>query len=606
MSFANYFTARAPAQLRRVALSIDLFPALRVLSGYNGRKLRADSQAALNVALLAFPQGLAYAMIAGLPISFGLFGSAIAGLVGAVFAGSRFVMLGPTNATAVLALSAFLASGATEAEMVFLVPLLLLLVGAMQIVAAYMNIGSLISYISRSVIVGYISAAAVLIIVNQIKNLAGIAVPDSATLIGVLSATVTRLHLAHWPTVGVAAGTAVAYLLLKRFTPRLPNVALALVASIGLGLLARHLGYPVAMLPSVPVSSFGLSVPDIDFGQINQLASAALALAFLGILEASSIGKSLAARAGDRLHTNQEIFALGMANLGCSFFGGMPASGSLTRSALASDSGSATSLASLFAGAICLALVFGLGGFLGYVPRAALAVVVVFVAISLINIRQIKFVIRATPTDAAVFAVTAGSALLFPLDIAIFVGAATSIVLFLSKAGEPELVEYVFTEEGQLAEMRSAGKRPRPEISIVHVEGSLFFGAAELLQEQIRRVCDDPNLRIIILRLKHAHHLDASAVLALEELVQFMRENGRGLIVSGARKEVYRVCKRTGLVDMIGRENFFVEWPQNPTLSTRNALKRAQQILGQKEASVSVFDDARAKQEKKDGKSGSP
>ncbi|MGH8020959.1 MAG: STAS domain-containing protein, partial [Opitutaceae bacterium] len=189
-------------------------------------------------------------------------------------------------------------------------------------------------------------------------------------------------------------------------------------------------------------------------------------------------------------------------------------------------------------------------------------------------------------------------ALLFPLDIAIFIGTATSIILFLDKAGEPELVEYIFTEEGQLAEMRSAGKRPLPEISIVHVEGSLFFGAAELLHEQIRRVCDDPNLRILILRLKHAHHLDASAILALEELVQFMRENGRGLIVSGARKEVYRICKRTGLVDMIGRENFFVEWPQNPTLSTRNALKRAQQILGQQKASVRVFDEMRVKQEK--------
>ncbi|MGH8017358.1 MAG: SulP family inorganic anion transporter, partial [Opitutaceae bacterium] len=412
MSFANYFRAQAPARLRRVALSIDLVPAVRVLSAYNMRKLRADSQAALNVALLAFPQGLAYAMIAGLPISFGLFGSAIAGLVGAIFAGSRFVAMGPTNATAVLTLSAFLAAGATEAGMVFLVPLLLLLVGAMQIGAAYMNIGSLISYISRSVIVGYISAAAVLIIVNQIKNLTGMTVPDSPTLIGVLSATVTRLHLAHWPTVAVAAGTAGAYLLLARFTPRLPNVALALVVSIGFGLLAKELGHPVAMLPSVPVSSFGFSVPDINFGQINQFASAALAIAFLGILEASSIGKSLAARAGDRLHTNQEIFALGMANIGCSFFGGMPASGSLTRSALAADSGSATSFTSLISGAICLALVFGLGGLLGYVPRAALAVVVVFVAISLINIRQIKFVTRATPTDAAVFTVTAGSALL--------------------------------------------------------------------------------------------------------------------------------------------------------------------------------------------------
>jgi sulfate permease, SulP family len=199
-------------------------------------------------------------------------------------------------------------------------------------------------------------------------------------------------------------------------------------------------------------------------------------------------------------------------------------------------------------------------------------------------VHQIRFVVRSTTIDAIVFFITAGTALVFPLDAAIFFGTAASIVLFLRQAGEPELIEYAFNAADQLAAVPLGEKRPLPEISIVHVEGSLFFGAAELLQEQVRRVCADPNLRIIILRLKHAHHLDASTVLALEELVLFMRENGRSLIVSGARKEVTRICRRTGLIDLIGRENFFIEWPTNPTLSTRHALRRAQQLLGRKDA----------------------
>jgi SulP family sulfate permease len=595
MSFANYFNSRAPRQLRRLFTSIDLLPIRFAVRAYNRQKLRGDARAALDVALLAFPQGLAYALIAGLPIAYGLFGSAFASIVGSFFAGSRFVVVGPTNATAVLTLSAFLAIGATEGEMAFLVPLLLLMVGAMQIAAAYLNIGSLIAYISRAVVVGYISAAAVLIMVNQIRNLLGIQVPDAPTLLMVLGGIVRALPETHWPTVAVSLATAATFLSLRRWTPKLPTAAITLLASMLFGLVARLLEHPVRMLPSVSASSFQVDLPQIDFAEINHLASAALAIAFLGILESASIGKSLAARAGERLHTNQEIFALGMANVGCSCLGGMPASGSLTRSALASASGAATPLASLYCGLLSLVLVFGLGMFLGHLPRAALAVVVVFVALSLINPRQIRFVVRATRADATVFAVTAGSALVFPLDTAIFIGAATSIVLFLEKAGEPELVEYTFTEDGQLAERRASEKRQLPEISIVHVEGSLFFGAAELLQEQIRRVCDDPNLRILVLRLKHAHHLDASAVLALEELVQFMRENGRGLIVSGARKEVFRICKRTGLLDLIGRDNFFVEWPQNPTLSTRNALKRAQQILGRKDATVRIFGEMRTK-----------
>ena len=130
------------------------------------------------------------------------------------------------------------------------------------------------------------------------------------------------------------------------------------------------------------------------------------------------------------------------------------------------------------------------------------------------------------------------------------------------------------------------------------MEGSLCFAAAELLQEQLRRVCDDPNLKIIILRLKNAHHLDASTILALEELIRFMREHDRHMIISGARKDVYRICKRTGLLDLIGRSNFFMEWPQNPTLSSRNALKRAQEILGSNDAEISIFGETVMKKSK--------
>lgn len=595
MSSVSRFIKYGPDRLRRLFSALDPFPARRTLRGYNGGKLRADLRAGLNVALLGIPQGMAYAMIAGLPISYGLFGTVAACLIGALFAGSRLVVPGPTNATAALLLSAFLASGATEYDKTLLLPLLLVMAGLMQVAAAWLRVGSLIAYISRSVIVGYVSAAAVLIIANQIQNLLGFRVPESATLIGMLRELLRSAGELHWPTVVVSAATAAVYLALGRFTPRLPNIAITLLAAAGLGFAATWLGRPVTMLPAVSASSWAPGLPALDFGNINQLASAALAIAFLSILETSSIAKSLAASTGERLNLNQEIFAMGMANVGCGFLGGTAASGSPTRSSLSVASGAATPAANIACALILLVFIVALGPLIGYVPRGALAVVIVLAALPLINLRQIRFVVRSTRADAAVFVVTGGAAILFPLDAAIFIGTATSLVLFLRKAGEPELTEYAFTPEGQLAAVSERQARPLPEISIVHVEGSLFFGAAELLQEQIRRAFEDPNLRILILRLKHAHHLDASAILALEELVQFMRENGRSVIVSGARKDVVRICKRTGLLDRIGRENFFPEWPQNPTVSTRNALKRAQQLLGQREAEVRVFGEVRMK-----------
>ena len=177
-----------------------------------------------------------------------------------------------------------------------------------------------------------------------------------------------------------------------------------------------------------------------------------------------------------------------------------------------------------------------------------------------------------------------------PLHVAIFSGIGLSVVLYLRKASRPSLVEYEYNQEGNLAE--SEGRtRQFPSISIVHVEGDLFFGAAELFRTQIQRTCADPNLRIIILRLKNARHLDATSVMALEELVDVLRSSGRDLIVSGAMKDVYRVLKDSGLVEVIGRDNIFPGSAANPNLSTRKALKRAQEILGGEEAEVRIYSD---------------
>jgi SulP family sulfate permease len=168
---------------------------------------------------------------------------------------------------------------------------------------------------------------------------------------------------------------------------------------------------------------------------------------------------------------------------------------------------------------------------------------------------------------------------------------AVSIILFLRKASAPTLVEYSFNEQGNLYEIETKDTRAHPSISIVHVEGELFFGAAELFRDQIRFVSEDPSLKVIILRLKNAYHLDATSVMALEELILYLREQKRHLIVSGARKEVYRVFLKSGLIDILGKENFFMGSSANPNVATRNALKRAQALLGDVKADVKIFYD---------------
>jgi SulP family sulfate permease len=269
----------------------------------------------------------------------------------------------------------------------------------------------------------------------------------------------------------------------------------------------------------------------------------------------------------------------------------MPASGSLTRSVLNFNSGSRTALSNVFAGVLCLAGVLSLGPLIGYIPRAALAVVVIGVGISLINKQQIRIVSKSTNTDALVFFLTLTAGLLFKLDFAIYLGTGTSIMLYLRKASTPELIEYTFNDQGDLTELKKKQDRADEHISIVHVEGELFFGAAELFRDQIRIVSEEPNLKVIILKMRNAHHLDATTMMALEELILYIRERGRRLIVSGARRDVYKVFKASGILSAVGRRNFFMDTPSNPNLSTAKALRRAQEILGQKSAEVRIYVD---------------
>jgi SulP family sulfate permease len=342
------------------------------------------------------------------------------------------------------------------------------------------------------------------------------------------------------------------------------------------------------------------------FADISALLSIAFAIAFLASLENTLMAKTLASKTGDRTDANQDMLAVGMANLGTAFAGGMPASGSLTRSMLNQESGALTRFSSLFSGlftlgfAILIAASVGWGvPLIDFVPKPGLAALVIVLSFSLFNPRNIRICLRSTTDDATVLVITFIATLLAPLHVAIFIGVAISITLFLRKASHPYLIEYEFSEAGELREMGEKRQRPIPAISIVHVEGDLFFGAAELFRTQIHRTAADPAIKVIILRLKNARHLDATSVMALEDLILFMRKKGLHLIVSGATREVYRVLKKSGILVTLqdgcdrktGESNIFLTNPRNPNLSTRAALKRAQQLLGTEKADIRIFYD---------------
>ena len=582
---------------------LDPFPLRHALRGYNANSFKGDLRGGTDGALLAVPQGIAFAVIAGLPLSYGITCSAVACIVGALLMSSRHSIYGPTNATAFMVAS-FFASYPHLSE-IEAMPMLVFLVGALLVLGAFFRVADLGQYISRSVVTAYLAGAGVQMIVHQTPTVLGLAANPTSltngetttrTLVGESLRVGSGLHLVSWTSLLLSGFTLACYRFIRRKRRQWPAMTITLVALGMLVALLQHWQVQVATYAEARFSWRNLLPVFPDFastqmaGQFSQLFGLAVALAFLAMLDNSSMARTLASKSGHNVDANQDMLSLGVANLACAYLSGMPCSHSLTRSVVNFESGAKTPLSAIISGVLCLIAALTVGPLVSYVPKAGLGMLVMCAAAGLFHRRQIRIALASTRSDAAVFLATFTATLLVPLHVAIFSGIGLSIVLYLRKASRPSLVEYEFNKEGVLAEAGDHA-RQHPSISIVHVEGDLFFGAAELFRTQIQRTCADANLRIIILRLKNARHLDATSVMALEELVETMRSSGRDLIVSGAMKDVYRVLKDSGLVEVIGRENIFPGSAANPNLATRKALKRAQQILGGQEADIHIYYD---------------
>ena len=574
--------------------SISPFPIAGQLKGYTRGKLASDFRAGFNVAVLSFPVNMAYALVAGLPISYGIFSGIVAAIIGLLLCNSVYLTFGPSNATAVMLLSSFAAGGiATEAARAAALPNILLLVGIIMILISIFKLTFLISYISRTVIIAHVTSSALLIVANQMRNMLGFEYPEGSaptTLIDTIVVTFNSIGGTQWESVIIVLITFAVFLPLKKFAKKLPAEGITLiVVGIMCYFAVEYGGMEIDRLNGVTASSWSMSLPDYNILGIKESASFALAIALLAIIEAFSIGKSLASQKADRLDTNQSMFALGTANVACSLSSSTLASGSLTRSTLAVNSGAKTTLFNLFTAVFTLIILLMFGSSIAYVPKATLALIVVYTSVTLIKPRVIKMALKSTMSDAIVFIATFSVGVFATLDDAIYTGIIVSIMLFLKKASAPEVVEYEVGEDGELGIVHDKKERAEPEVSIVHVEGNMFFGASDILQNQLRRIAADPNLKILILKLRNAINLDATSAMDLEELSKRMAQTKRTLLICEVRPDIMRVLKASGVYNSIGADKIFENNDDNPTLSAARAIRKAQEYLKGENAKVTIY-----------------
>lgn len=591
----------APAALRP-------FPFLHDLRQYQPVFFIKDFMAALSVALMALPQSMAYAFVAGLPPQVGMFSAIFGTLFASAFGHSRYLIAGPTTQAAILlqsGLSEMLSHTSMPLGIVIreqlamsLLTQIVLLVAMIQILAGWVGLGRLTQFTSRSVTAGYSIGVALALLITQLYPFFGIAPPDRYVPLYLKAwFFLQQLPLLHWPTLGLGIVCVAIFIYSERWPRQLPIPFLIFVtATLAVSLFHLHaveggsiadvgFGHPVHTVTLigdigiVPEEWPIFSLPTLDPQFFPHTFPLALAIAFLSITQAAAIGKTYASSQDPPYNENQEIYGLGVSNLACALCGGMPSGGNFYRSSLNYQSGAKTRFAGIFSGIILCIMMLFFGKFVALIPLVSLSALMILIAYQMLQAGDLRLCIRATRSDAWAVMITIIACLIFSFDTALYIGIGTSLILYLKQAAMPTLKEYSFNQRGKLRILESKEDRVDPAIAIFQTEGELFFGAADLLQTQLRLAAEEQNIQVIILQLLNIRHLDASVCLALRHLHRFLQRTQRKLILTGVGEEVYAVLLQAGLIREIGNESVFCVEARFPAESTRLAYATAKTWL---------------------------
>ncbi len=533
-------------------------PFLAWLRTYRGRYLRADLAAGLTVAVVAVPQSIAYALIAGLPVQYGLYASIVPTIVASLWGSSSHLITGPTTAVSLVVYSTLVdlavpGSGA-YIQMAFF---LALVVGAIQIGMGLARLGALLNFVSHSVILGFSAGAAVLIGFKQIPGFFGLTTNGGGAVVSLLPEILARLHETHLATLALGLLTIAVIVVLKRTRPMWPGtlIAMGLAGALVAGFDLEARG--VAVVGAVPASlpPFHLPWQAVD-GHWGRLVPGALAIALLGLVEAVSIAKAIAGQTRQRLNVNQEFIGQGISNSAAAFFSGYPGSGSFTRSAVNFRSGAKTPMSGVVAGCAVAGAVLAAAPLAASLPVAALAGVLLVVAVEMVRVADIRRTVLATRNDAAVLGVTFLATLFLNIEFAVYVGVLLSIGLHMAQTSHPRIYSTVPDfKTGKMAP--SAQGVMCCQMDIIRIEGSIFFGSAAFVQEALqRRLKSHPEMTSMLIRMHQVNNFDASGVQVLELIAAEIRGRGGGLYFSGVNSRVFQVFKNSGLLKEVGETHF--------------------------------------------------
>ena len=542
----------------------QFLPVLDWLPGYNNEQFKGDLIAGLTVGVMLIPQGMAYAMIAGLPPIYGLYASTIPLIIYALLGTSRQLAVGPVAMVSLLTAAGIgaIAEGGSETY-IGLAIALALFVGLIQLALGLSRMGFLVNFLSHPVISGFTSAAALVIGLSQLKHLLGINLGRSEHVHEIVIEAAQRIGETNLITLAIGVLGIAVILGLKKLSKAIPGqlvaVALGILAVWGLGLTEQS----VKILGEVPQGLPSIIAPTFNLDTFNSLLPIALAIALVSFMESIAVAKAIQAKHKSyKVDANQELVALGVANIGGSFFQAFPTTGGFSRTAVNDQAGAKTTMASIISALLIALTLLFLTPLFYYLPNAILASVIMVAVFGLIDIKEPLHLWKADRSDFWMLIVTFVGTLALGIEQGILIGVALSLGVIIFRTTMPH-----FAVMGKLPDKphykninRFDGLEVRPDALIMRFDARLYFANVNYFKEKIEQQIElkGPALKLFILDANSINGIDSSGMHALEEIHDYCRARGITFFLASVKGPVRDVLSKADLTDKFGEDHFFM------------------------------------------------
>ncbi len=540
-----------------------VFPFLRWWPMVDKSTTKADLIAGLTGAMIVLPQGVAFATIAGLPPEYGLYAAMVPAIIGAMFGSSWHLVSGPTTAISIAvfaSVSPYAEPG--SAQYISLVLTLTFMAGLFQLIMGLARMGVLVNFISHTVVIGFTAGAAVLIAGSQIKNFLGLQMARGLPFHEVLQQVYLQFDKINPYVTTVGVVTLVSGIVLKKYMPKLFMILAMVIGSVAALIINQmYGGADVTHIKTVGALSASLpplTHPDLSLVAIKQVLFPSLIVTMLALTEAVSISRAIAVKSEQRIDGNQEFIGQGLSNIFGSFFSSYASSGSFNRSGVNYAAGAKTPLAAVFSALFLVVILLMVASLAAYLPTAAMAGILFLVAYALIDFHHIHSILHTSRQETAILTVTLIGTLV-DLEKGIFLGIMLSLMLYLYRTSRPEVLSVVPDPDPESYYYVRANESPEcPQMKILRVQGSIFFGAVNHVQQIFQDVDEhNPQQKSLLIAAGGIGFVDIAGAEMLKQEALRRKKLGGGLYFYRVQKDVCELFGKGDYMESIGSENIF-------------------------------------------------